>query len=155
LADATCRYLVAQQEAGAQILQLFDTWLSEMPRWFFKDHYLPILNSIFEVIRSRHVPSIYFSKNSNHLLPDFQELKTDVLSVDSGLSLTEIEQKTSGRFSLQGNLDPLILFCSEGVVHQRTRELVSESRKLNRPPIMNLAHGVLPETPVENVRAFF
>ncbi len=155
LGEATAKYLISQIRAGAHMVQLFDTWLSEMPRAFFTKHYLPIVNRIATLVRAEGVPFIYFAKHAHHLDGDFQELEIDVLSVDELLPLTEMEKRTGGKFSLQGNLDPLLLFGETAVVRRETRKLVAQGRSLSRPAILNLGHGILPQTPVENVRAFF
>jgi len=154
LNDATLAYLKYQVENGAQAVQVFDTWLSEMPRGFFVECYRPLLNTLFRALREEKIPVIYFSKHAHHLLADFRELEVDVLSVDNLLSLPEVERRTDAKFSLQGNLDPLLLFCDQGIVRRETRRLVAEARELKRPAILNLGHGVLPGTPVETVRAF-
>lgn len=155
LAGATARYLISQVQAGAHMVQLFDTWLSEMPRGFFVDHYLPIVNSIAAQVRAHGVPFIYFNKRAHHLVEDFAALEIDLLSVDELIPLKEMERRTQSRFALQGNLDPLMLFGDTGVVRRQTRALVAEARTLSKPAILNLGHGILPKTPVENVRAFF
>lgn len=155
LGKATLNYLIYQHRRGAQVVQLFDTWLSEMPRSFFVKHYLPVLNQIFQGLKEAKIPSIYFTKRAYHLLEDFKHLTVDVLSVDELLPLKEVENRTEAKFSLQGNLDPVLLLGDESVVRRATRELVNEARSLRRPPILNLGHGVLPGASVENVKAFF
>ncbi len=152
LADATSRYLHDQVEHGADAVQLFDTWLSEMPRWFFREHYLPLLNRMFDSMP--RVPHIFFCKQAHHLIPDFSSMRADILSVDSLLSLPEWEARTEAHFPLQGNFDPRLLFADIGTVRLATRKLVAEARSLSEPAILNLGHGILPGTPVENVRAF-
>jgi len=153
LGEMTVKYLNYQVKAGAQIVQLFDTWASEMPKWFYVSYYQKILNRIFEGVPS--VPRIYFAKHSQHLWEEFQNLKCQVLSCDALLGLTEFEKLSGGKFSLQGNLEPTVLFCGTEVVEKKTRSLVAEARKLKKPAIINLGHGVLPKTPVENVKTFF
>ncbi len=155
LGEATIAYLVAQVHAGAQMVQLFDTWLSEMPKAFFVSYYRPILNRIFREVKKSKVPVIFFSKHAHHLLDEMQGLEMDVLSVDELLPLGEVEARTGGKFSLQGNLDPLLLFSDPAIVRRQTRALVEQARSLKRPALMNLGHGILPGTPVESVRAFF
>jgi uroporphyrinogen decarboxylase len=89
------------------------------------------------------------------LLPDFKQLDCDVLSVDSLVELPEVDKLTGYRFSLQGNLDPILLLKGDsGIVRQKTRMLVQQARELAKPAIMNLGHGILPKTPVENAKAF-
>jgi uroporphyrinogen decarboxylase len=153
-ADATLRYLLHQREHGAHVVQLFDTWLAEMPRVFFVEHYLPILNRIFTGLKKAGIPAIYFTKRAHHLLGDFTKLEARVLSVDELLPLGEVERRTDGKFSLQGNLDPLLLFCDPAIVRRHARALVAEARRLSKPAILNLGHGILPGTPVESVKAF-
>lgn len=154
LATATTRYLEYQIESGAQVLQLFDTWLCEMPQRFFEETYLPMLNTIFTPLRRHKVPLIYFSKHSERFLPHFQKLNVDVLSIDDSMTLTHAESLSAKQFSLQGNLPPECLLGSEAEVRTKTRALVEEAKRLTRPAILNLGHGVLPPTPVENVQAF-
>jgi uroporphyrinogen decarboxylase len=155
LGRATAVYLRSQIEAGAQVVQVFDTWLSEMPREFFVKHYVPLLTSLFEEVKKSKVPLIYFSKHAHHVLPEMASLNMDVLSCDELLTLREVEKITGARFSLQGNLDPFLLFGEEAVVRKQTRKLVAEARALQKPAILNLGHGILPGTPVACVRAFF
>jgi len=154
LGEATLSYLKDQHAHGAEAVQLFDTWLSEMPRQFFVEYYLPLLNRIFDALRAEGIPTIYFTKHAHHLLDDLAQLRMDVLSTDELLKLGEVEARTQKKFSLQGNLDPVMLFGDIGVVRMETRKLVAEARKLSRPAILNLGHGILPGTPVENVKAF-
>lgn len=155
LAGATARYLRAQIDAGVNAVQLFDTWACEMPRDFYDRFYAPILAALLAQVRELKVPVIYFSRHAHHLLDRFAELPIDVLSADELVPLTQVEKKTGGRFSLQGNLDPMILFTDEATVRRSTRQLVAEARRLTRPAILNLGHGILPGTPVACVRAFF
>lgn len=155
LAQATVSYLRSQVDSGAQFVQLFDTWLSAMPADFFRTYYLPILNEIFDALRDCRVPRVYFSKGAHHLMGDFAELEIDVLSVDELRPMREVDRLLNGKFSLQGNLDPLLLFESAEIVRRQTRLLVAEARTLSKPAVLNLGHGILPGTPPENVRAFF
>lgn len=155
LADATTSYLKSQIAAGADVVQVFDTWLGEMPRGFFRTYYLPVLNRVFDGVRASKAPLIFYSRHAHHLLADLADLHVDVISTDELLPLGEVDHALGGKFSLQGNLDPLILFNDPAVVRQQTRHLVEEARSLKKPAILNLGHGILPKTPVESVRAFF
>jgi uroporphyrinogen decarboxylase len=155
LAGATSAYLKFQISSGAHAIQLFDTWIAEMPTEFFEKYYLDILNGIFSDLKTTKAPRIYFTKKSLHVLPQFRELDLDVLSVDDSLTLGEFNSKLKGAFSLQGNLDPhLLLNGTEGEVRLATRNLVKMAQTLVKPPILNLGHGILPKTPVENAQAF-
>lgn len=155
LASATIDYLKLQAASGVHAIQLFDTWLCEMPRNVFVNLYVPLLNHIFDQMRSENIKLIYFAKGASHLTSDFKSLNCDLLSVDSLKSLTEVEKETDAQFSLQGNLDPIILLKSDvSTVRRKTRELVQTARELQKPAILNLGHGILPKTPVENAKAF-
>lgn len=154
LAEATLRYLLYQNKNGAHVVQLFDTWLGEMPREFFVEYYLPLLNKIFVPLKDAGIPTIYFAKRSSHLYSDFRELEVPILSVDELLPLKEVERLTGGEFSLQGNLDPILLLGEEGIVRLKTRELVQEARTLSKPAIINLGHGIMPGASVANAKAF-
>ncbi len=152
LGEMTKRYLAFQIESGADIFQLFDTWLSEMPREFFPRYKL-LLEDIFQETQKKKIPSIYFSKCPERL-SDLTGLPVDVLSVGSEIPLLKAEELTGKGYSLQGNLDPTLLQCRPEVVRLQTRLLVEDARSLSHPPILNLGHGVMPEAQLESVRAF-
>jgi uroporphyrinogen decarboxylase len=154
LGQATLKYLLFQARHGASVVQLFDTWLSEMPRAFFVEHYVPILNQIFQGLASAAIPAIYFSKHAQHLWPDFGKIQVPTLSIDELVSLPEAERRLDGRFGLQGNLDPCLLLAEPALVRRETRRLVAEARELKRPAILNLGHGILPGASVEAAKAF-
>lgn len=155
LAQATVDYLKLQADSGVHAVQLFDTWLCEMPKEEFLTLYVPLLNYIFSELRATGIKLVYFAKGASHLTPYFTNLNCDVLSVDSLVDLLAVEKNTDARFSLQGNLDPIILLkSSPGVIRKKTRELVQQARILKKPAIMNLGHGILPQTPFENAQAF-
>jgi uroporphyrinogen decarboxylase len=154
LSKATASYLKYQVDSGAHMVQIFDTWLGEMSLSFFTEHYLPILNELIESVQTKRVPVVYFAKNSGNFLKFFKELKADVVSVDHQMDLAIVDEVLEGKFSLQGNLDPTWLLRTESDVRRETRLLVEKARVLKQPAILNLGHGVLPPTPVANVRAF-
>lgn len=155
LGDATLRYLKWQYQSGAQMVQLFDTWIGHMPTWFFQSHYSKVLEKIFGGLKAEGIPVIYFTKHSTHLTELLSRLPVAGFSVDELHSLTELDSKFPRNTFLQGNLDPILLLKgTEAQVRLKTRLLVKEASSLNRKVIMNLAHGILPGTPVENARAF-
>ncbi|NBX68902.1 MAG: uroporphyrinogen decarboxylase [Proteobacteria bacterium] len=155
LGEATLKYLEWQYQSGAQMVQLFDTWIGHMPKWFFKAHYLRVLERIFSGLKSKGIPAIYFTKHSTHLIELMGQLPVSGFSVDELQSLSELDEKFPKTTFLQGNLDPILLLKgTEAQVRLKTRALVQEASRLDRKVIMNLAHGILPGTPVENARAF-
>lgn len=154
LSRATARYLKSQVEAGAQLLQLFDTWMGSMTVPFFREYYRPLLVELLTEMKATGVPVTYFGKGAAPFLAEMNGLPADVLGVEPTLSLRAVDVATGGEYSLQGNFSPEALFAETAEVRKSTRFLVQEARKLKRPAILNLGHGVLPKTPVENVQAF-
>ncbi|HVS00770.1 MAG TPA: uroporphyrinogen decarboxylase [Thermoanaerobaculia bacterium] len=150
LADTSVAYLEGQIEAGAQALQLVDTWggLLDLERW--RSLALPPLLKIVEAVRGR-VPLIYYANGGGHLLPGMSALPVDVLSVDWRQPLSQVRQ-TAGARTLQGNLDPAALLGPIPEIERRVAKLLEEGRGGGH--IVNLGHGILPMTPVENAQAF-
>lgn len=155
LGEATLKYLEWQHRSGAHMVQLFDTWIGQMPKQFFERHYSKLLHRIFSELKAKGIPAIYFTKHSSHLIDAFSALPCDGFSVDEILSLTEWDKQLPDSYFLQGNLDPVLLLKgTEGQVRLKTRLLVEEASSFKRKVIMNLGHGILPGTPVENAKAF-
>ncbi len=154
LGKATTQYLVGQRKSGADMVQLFDTWISEMPEWFFKQYYLDILNETFETMKNLDTPAIYFGKGASHLMHLLPEVKSAGMGVDAVSSLTQVAKQLPKHF-LQGNLEPLLLRdASEATVRAQAKRVWTEAKALNRPVVMNLGHGLVPTTPVSNVKAY-
>ncbi len=151
IAETTIHYLRGQVAAGAQALQLFDTWggLLSLERW--RQIALPPLQRIAEALAGQ-VPLIYYSNGTGHLLPALAELPVDVLSVDWRLPLSEVRRQVGSDKVLQGNLDPTTLLAPPEVIRQRTLQMIDDG--LGGAHIVNLGHGILPMTPVEHAKAF-
>lgn len=158
IADTSIDYLTAQVEAGAQALQLFDTWggLLDAERW--RALALPPLLEIVEALRGakgddgRPVPLVYYVNGGRHLLPVLRELPVDVLSVDWRTPLPEVRSIVGAERTLQGNLDPAALLGPVPEIEARVDRLLAEAA--GGPHVANLGHGILPMTPVDNARAF-
>lgn len=150
IADVSIAYLSGQIEAGAQALQLFDTWggLLDLERW--RTIALPPLRKVAEAVKGR-VPLIYYINGGAHLLPGMKELPVDVLSVDWRKPLPEVRE-TVGPRVLQGNLDPAALLAPIPEIERRAEALLAQGSGGGH--IVNLGHGILPMTPVENAKAF-
>jgi uroporphyrinogen decarboxylase len=150
IADVSIEYLSGQIEAGAQALQLFDTWggLLDLERW--RTIALPPLKKVAEAIKGR-VPLIYYINGGSHLLPGMKELPVDVLSVDWRKPLPEVREAVGPRV-LQGNLDPAALLAPIPEIERRAEALLAAGSGGGH--IVNLGHGILPMTPVENAKAF-
>jgi len=152
LADVTADVLSFQIECGAQAVQLFDTWAGELAQEDYRAWALPAAARVIARIRRRGAPVILYVNGCAHLIGSMAESGADVLSIDWRLPLSEARQRAP-RLALQGNLDPGALMGTPEEVARRTRSLVEETG--GRAHIVNLGHGVLPQTPIECVESFF
>jgi len=153
IAEATALYLRAQISAGAAAVQLFDTWAGDLTLAEYREFALPATQFIIEELAATSdAPVILFTKNSNHLLDAVAESRATVLSVDARADLADLRQRFGGSIALQGNVDPNILLGPESAVREAARQSVAKTGGIGH--ILNLGHGVLPQTPVANARAF-
>ncbi|MDX1382849.1 MAG: uroporphyrinogen decarboxylase [Thermoanaerobaculia bacterium] len=151
IADASIDYLLGQVEAGAQAIQIFDTWgglLSEA-RW--RALAMPPLLRMLEAIPAG-VPRIFYMRGSAHLLATLAELPAEVLSVDWRMPLDEVRERTGNRKVLQGNLDPCALLGPVAGIEAAVEEMIRLGSGGGH--VVNLGHGILPPTPVDHARAF-
>ncbi|HMZ78136.1 MAG TPA: uroporphyrinogen decarboxylase [Acidobacteriota bacterium] len=152
VADTQALYLKAQIEAGAQAIQLFDSWAGELSPADFAEYALPYIQRVFEQVGNQ-VPRILYLNGTSHLLELMEQSGADVLSIDWRTSLPDARRRTGGRVALQGNLDPCRLLGPREKVVQSVHDILA-SMKDQPGFILNLGHGILPPTPVENARAF-
>jgi uroporphyrinogen decarboxylase len=151
IATATIGYLKAQIAAGAAAVQLFDTWCGELSLEDYERFALPAVREIISGI-SGAVPVIYYTKASHHLLPSVAKAGADVLSVDWRIDLAEARATLGPRIALQGNVDPAVLFAPAEKVRAITQETAEKLGGVGH--ILNLGHGILQGTPVENAQLF-
>jgi uroporphyrinogen decarboxylase len=152
IARATAAYLRAQIAAGAAAVQLFDTWAGELDAPTYRDFELPATQLLIQELAPRDTPVILFSKASNHLLSSLLRTGANVLSVDWRMDLAQLREKFGDRMAIQGNIDPSVLLASQEAIAGSVNEALRQTR--GRGHILNLGHGILPETPVENALAF-
>ncbi len=152
IARATATYLRAQIAAGASAVQLFDTWVGELTLDQYREFELPATQLLIEEIGAGDTPVILYSKASSHLLAAAAESGANVLSVDWRVDLATVREQVGPRIALQGNVDPCVLLGPEEGVRRAAREAVENTGGVGH--ILNLGHGILPQTPVENARAF-
>ena len=150
ITTVTEKYLAAQIRAGAQAIQLFDSWAGLLDRKEYREFGLRYVTRVLESLRPHGVPLIYFALNATHLLPDVAKCGADVIGVDWRLDLVEASRLLERPFVLQGNLDPCVLLAPPEVIERRAAEILDLGRRLPGH-IFNLGHGVLPQTPVENL----
>jgi uroporphyrinogen decarboxylase len=151
IAQATVLYLKGQIQAGVSAVQLFDTWCGELNLQDYTEYVLPVVQQVISGLDNA-VPVIYYTKASHHLLPAIVKAGANVLSVDWRIPLSEMRELAGPRVGLQGNLDPAVLFGLPEKIRQSTLEIVAELGGLGH--ILNLGHGILPHTPVENAQLF-
>lgn len=143
-------YLNYQIDSGVQALQIFDSWVGCLSLSDYREHVFDHSKRLIDGISGR-VPVIHFGTGNPALLPMMAEAGGDVLAIDWRAPLVESWDLT-GVTAIQGNMDPVALFGSKQSVEQTARQLLDEVG--TRPGhIFNLGHGILPETPVENVKA--
>jgi uroporphyrinogen decarboxylase len=144
--QTTIGYLVAQVRAGAQAIQLFDTWAGLVSAQDYAAFSLPYVKHVLEAVRSEGVPTIYFALDAAHATREVATCGADVLGADWRAPLR-------GTRVLQGNLDPCVLLADADTVRRRTRAMLADGARLPAH-IANLGHGIFPETPVDNAIAF-
>ncbi|MFB3786598.1 MAG: uroporphyrinogen decarboxylase [bacterium] len=150
--DTVIEYLRLQIQAGADAVQIFDTWAGELGRAEYRRFALPWQKRVAEAIQREGTPVILYVKGSSPFLEEMKQTGAAVLSVDWRTPLSEVSGRIGNETVLQGNLDPTALYAPPDVVSRLTRKLLDDcGRKTGH--IFNLGHGVLPQTPVESVQA--
>jgi len=152
LADAMAGYLRAQIRAGAQAVQVFDSWVGCLNPEDYREHVLPYTRLMIDGLKKESVPVIHFGTGTSGFLESMREAGGDVIGVDWRINLDEAWRRLGDGVAIQGNLDPGVLFGPKKEIERRVQDILR--RAGNRPGhIFNLGHGILPETPVENVAA--
>jgi len=144
-------YMAAQIEAGAQAIQIFDSWAGALSRSDYREFALPHTRHIFERMAEAGVPLIHFGVGTAAILPDLAAAGGGVIGVDWRLPLDEAWERIGAGRGIQGNLDPTLLLGPADRVFSAAHDVL---RRANGRPghIFNLGHGVLPTTPLERVQ---
>jgi uroporphyrinogen decarboxylase len=151
IARALSKYLNAQIAAGAQAVQLFDSWVGCLSPDDYRQYVLPHTRSVIRAI-TPGTPVIHFGTGTAALLELMREAGGDVIGLDWRVDLGQSWQRLGDQVAVMGNLDPVALFAGRDHIRARTRRILERAK--GRPGhIFNLGHGILPETPVENVIA--
>jgi uroporphyrinogen decarboxylase len=145
-------YAVAQVAAGAQAIQVFDTWAGELAPDAYAAFAAPYQSRVIESIKQAGVPAILFVNGCAGKIDAMLETGADVLSIDWRADLAAVRAQAGGRFALQGNVDPCVLLATPEVVTSAARAAMAAAGPIGH--ILNLGHGVLPPTPIECVRTF-
>ncbi len=150
LVEVLVAYAAQQVEAGADVIQVFDSWAGALSVADYRAYCLAPTTELIHRIQALGVPVIYFGVDTASLLPTFRETGADVLGLDWRIPLDAARKTLGPNIAVQGNLDPITLFAPEEVIEARVREILTLNA--NRPGhIFNLGHGIVPGTPVENV----
>ncbi len=154
IAQATIPYLKAQIAAGAAAVQLFDTWCGELSLDDYEQFALPAVQEIIFALASEasQTPIIYYTKASHHLLPAIARSGANVLSVDWRMHLPTLRKELGARIALQGNVDPAVLLGPQDAIRKITLQTALSLNATGH--ILNLGHGILQQTPVENAKLF-
>jgi uroporphyrinogen decarboxylase len=152
ISETVRRFLRAQVEAGAQCIQLFDSWVGSLSPEDYRAHVQPHVRGILKDVEQTGVPVIHFGTNSGALLEDMRDAGGTVIGVDWRTPLPKAWDRIGDRHAIQGNLDPLLLCAPPEIAANRARAVIAEAA--GRPGhIFNLGHGIIPETPVDHVKA--
>jgi uroporphyrinogen decarboxylase len=151
LSTVVGEYLLAQAKAGAQTLQMFDSWVGALAPDEYRQHVMPYSRKAIDIARAAGVPIIHFGTETNGMLELIRDAGGDVIGVDWRIDLAEGWRRLGDGVAVQGNLDPVALFAPWEQLKTRAQYVLDQAG--GRPGhIFNLGHGILPETPVDNVR---
>jgi uroporphyrinogen decarboxylase len=152
LVAVTTAYSAEQVRAGADAIQIFDSWVGCLSVEDYRRYVLPHVTTMVKQLQKTGAPIIYFGTDSATLLPAMKETGADVIGLDWRIPLDEGWARLDHGAAVQGNLDPVLLFADWKKIRPRAEDILR--RAAGRPGhIFNLGHGILPETPAENVKS--
>ena len=151
LSSVVGHYLLAQAQAGAQALQIFDSWVGALSPDDYRRFVLPYTRKAIAIAQDANVPIIHFGTNTNGMLEQIRDAGGDIIGVDWRIDLDAAWKRLGPDVAIQGNLDPIALFAPWPELKKRAEMVLDQAA--GRPGhIFNLGHGILPHTPVDNVR---
>lgn len=156
IAGAVADYLVMQIEAGADVVQIFDTWAGILTPDDFRDYSLQYIGDIVRDVKKRtnnQAPVIVFCKGANHSLSEIAATSCDVVGLDWTIDIADAKALIGDEVALQGNLDPALLYASEAVITDRVNEIAERMGDCTGH-IFNLGHGITPDVDPDSARAF-
>jgi uroporphyrinogen decarboxylase len=152
LVEVLAAYSLDQVKAGADALQIFDSWVGCLSVGDYRRYVLPHVCDLVQRLTPANAPIIYFGTDTATLLPSMKETGAQVIGVDWRIPLDQAWQSLNFAGAVQGNLDPVVLFADQKELRSWTAAILAQAGG-HPGHIFNLGHGILPETPVENVRA--
>jgi uroporphyrinogen decarboxylase len=151
LSEVLVRYLNAQIHAGAQAIQLFDSWVGCLSPSDYEAYALPFSKKVIQGV-DPDIPLIHFATSSSALLERMKQAGGDVIGVDWRIGIKKAWARIGYDLAIQGNLDPVLLLASYDLIEKEVRRILGQAE--GRPGhIFNLGHGILPNTPVDHVSA--
>ena len=145
-------FLRAQVRAGAQVVQIFDSWVGCLSPADYRNYVFPYMRKLFQALKEDAVPSIHFGTGTSGLLPLMAEAGGDIVGVDWRISLGQAWSSIGTGAGIQGNLDPVALLAPRDFIKERAADILDQAG--GRPGhIFNLGHGILPSTPEDSVKA--
>jgi uroporphyrinogen decarboxylase len=142
-------YLNAQIKAGAQAIQIFDTWGGVLSPTDYEKYVLPYTTRLINALNRQHTPIIHFVKGAGTMFDIVKKAGGDVMGLDWHVNLGTARDILGAGFAVQGNLDPTVLYASKEVIEREVKRVLDENA--DRPGhIFNLGHGILPTVPPEN-----
>ncbi len=151
LVDVTAEYSTAQVRAGADVIQIFDSWVGCLSVEDYRRYVLPHVTALVKRLQETGAPVIYFGTDSATLLPAMNQTGANVIGLDWRIPLDQAWSDLEHRCAVQGNLDPVLLFADWKELKSRAEHILRLAAG-HPGHIFNLGHGILPETPVENVK---
>ncbi|MEB3214002.1 MAG: uroporphyrinogen decarboxylase [Leptolyngbyaceae bacterium] len=155
LADSIAIYVRHQIDCGAQVVQMFDSWAGQLSPQDYETFALPYQKQVFEQVRKTHpdTPLILLVSGSAGLLERMVLAQPDIVSVDWTVDMADARRRLGPDMKVQGNLDPGVLYGSHDFIRDRILDTIRKAGRQGH--ILNLGHGVLKDTPEDNVRFFF
>lgn len=147
ITDNTIKYLISQIKAGVQAVQIFDSWAGALSPYDFSKYALPYVQRIVSAL-NHNVPVIYFAFNSSSMIELVKTSGAEVIGLDWRIEVSDAVKRLGKDASIQGNLDPCLLFGTDELIKERTLRILEGAKKA-KGHIFNLGHGILPETPVD------
>ena len=145
-------YLSAQIKAGAQAVQIFDSWAGILAPYDYEKVIFPHVKTAIKALKKTDVPVIYFVNDCPGLLEIVKKSGADVIGIDWRVDMAHAVKRLGKKVVIQGNLDPCVLFSPKEYIEERVQDIIAKAHTA-RGHIFNLGHGILPETSVENAIA--
>jgi uroporphyrinogen decarboxylase len=151
LTTVLAEFAAQQVKAGADVIQIFDSWAGALSVTDYREYVLPATQLLVRQVQAQGVPVIYFGVDTATLLPSMRETGADVIGLDWRIPLDVGRREVGPHCAVQGNLDPIALFAPEALLRARVEEVLRQAGGMPGH-IFNVGHGIVPGTPVENVQ---